>query len=310
MFQPLYLLTLSIATVPYCLSRPWTIEYLPVTPKRPVRVAVYKTPGPGGRGRALRPLHIELHAGAFMGGMPECHAPFDSRVARETGAVVVSLSYRLAPEHVFPAAIDDVDATIAWIRENAAERWQADPELMTISGFSAGGCLAMAATQQPAPGSTAFKAIVTFYGPVDLRLPPGEKPKGPGFPEKDPTEVLLPLYDAYAGPKRAQHMEDPRMNPTLAARETLPERILLVVPGIDILVAELHEFARRVNEEDERDCLPGRVELMYEEKCFHGYLEVPDGAMKGLKEMKDRAFTRGVEYLKETYRLHGWTWEG
>ncbi|KEY70457.1 hypothetical protein S7711_08833 [Stachybotrys chartarum IBT 7711] len=306
LFQPFYALSLSIATLPYFFARPYTIEYLPVTPKHSVRAAVYKAAGTG-RGRALRPLHIELHAGAFVGGLPECHAKFDSRVARETGAVVVSLSYRLAPEHVFPAAIDDVDEAVAWIRANAGRRWQADAQLMTIGGFSAGGCLAMAATQQAAPASTEFKGIVTFYGPVDLRLPPWLKPKGPGFPEKDPSAVLLPLYDAYAAPAREAHREDARMNPTLARRETLPPRILLVVPAMDILVDELQTFAARVNTEDGED--GGRVEVLYEEKAFHGYLEVPDGAMKGLKELKDRAFDRGVGFLRETYALGGWTWE-
>jgi hypothetical protein len=135
----------------------------------------------------------------------------------------------------------------------------------------------MAATQQPncrAPAETAIKASVTFYAVIDLRLKPEQKPRPPTFPENDPTAVLLPLYDLYAGSSRAQHLNNPRLNPVLAARETLPERILLVVPGVDILVAEQTAFAERVNGEDRagRREKP-RVELIMDEKGFHGYLE-------------------------------------
>ncbi|RSM16752.1 hypothetical protein CDV31_004361 [Fusarium ambrosium] len=311
-FQPAILLTYSIATIPCLLYRPFTVEYLPIAPGRYVRALIFKAAGVG-KGRAKRPLHINFHAGAFIGGLPEGHARFDDRVAKETGAVVVDVEYRVAPEHVFPAAIDDVDATIKWLQENAEERWGADATLMTTSGFSAGGNLALAATQQEtchAPSPTAIKAVTNFYGAIDLRLSPWEKPHPPTMPKNDPARVFVPLFDAYAGPARAKHFEDPRLSPVLAKKETLPDRILLVVPGIDILVAEQTEFAERVNAEDEavgyRE-VP-RVELMHEKELFHGYLEVPDVVIK--RDVKDRAYSRAIQVLRETHEKYGWTWEG
>ncbi|CAG9976197.1 unnamed protein product [Clonostachys byssicola] len=303
LLQPISLLTYSIGSFPYIFSRPFYVEYLPIFPKRSVRALVFKTPGTG-KGRRLRPLHIEIHGGAFIGGLPESNARFDERVAVETGAVVVSLTYRYAPEHPFPAGIDDIDATIAWIIKNAESRWGADSTLMTIGGFSAGGNLALAATQQPelqAPSPTSLKASVTFYASIDLRIPPWEKPKPARFPKTDPLAFLLPLFDSYPGPVRASHAGDPRMSPVIARGETLPPRMLMAIPAIDILVGEQQELAERLNAEQ-----PGRVEVYVEPEGFHGYLEVPDAAVK--KEVKDRAFDRAIKFLINTHGRHGWAW--
>lgn len=192
-----------IGTLPYLFSRAYHAEYL-IIAGLPFKALIFKAPSTN-NGR-LRPLHVDIHGGAFIGGLPENMAVFDERVDKETGAVVVSISFRLAPEHVFPAA------------------------------------------------------IVTFYAAINLRLKPSEKQRPASFPKNDPLAMMLPLYDAYASPVRAANMNNPRMNPTLAAKETLPPRILLVVPGADILVAEQMAFAERVNREG------GNVDVFYEEK--------------------------------------------
>ncbi|KAF4344845.1 triacylglycerol lipase [Fusarium beomiforme] len=276
-------------------------------PGRHVRALIFKAAGVG-KGRALRPLHVNFHSGAFMGGLPEGHAYFDQRVSEQTGAVVLDVDYRVAPEHVFPAAIDDADATIKWLQENAEERWGADPTLMTTSGFSAGGNLAFAVTQQKscqAPSPTAIKAITTFYAAIDMRLSPWEKPHPDKMPKNDPAKLFLPLFDAYAAPARAKHFEDPRLSPVLARVETLPERMLVVVPGIDILVAEQTEFAERINQEDGRRELE-RVGILHEEDLFHGYLEVPDIVVK--REVKHRVYDKAIQVLRETHEKYGWIW--
>jgi acetyl esterase/lipase len=92
-------------------------------------------------------------------------AEFCQRVSEETGAVAISISYRYAPVHQFPAAINDVDAIIRHIRETAIYKYGADPNLLTISGGSAGGNLAFATTQSPSfhMSPVAIKAIVAYY---------------------------------------------------------------------------------------------------------------------------------------------------
>lgn len=278
MLQPISLLTYSIGAFPYLLRRPFTVEYLPISPTRQLRVLVFKTDG-SGSGRQLRPLHVEIHGGGFIGGLPEGPAFWDERIAKETGAVVVSLTYRYAPEDVFPAAIDDVDAAVKYIQENAAERWGADATLMTIGGLSAGGALALASSLQSqchTPSPHAYKAAVLFCPVTDCRISPADKPKPQGIPETDPTRVLIPLFDAYGAQARQNgHMNDPRLHPILAPREKLPERILMCIAGVDILYAEQIAFAERVNEEDKRDGNwdTPRVEVFCEKKMFHGYQE-------------------------------------
>ena len=274
--QPISLLTYSIGSLPYLFHRPFTVEYLPIAPERQLRVLVFRAEG-NGHGRQLRPLHVEIHGGGFIGGLPEGLASWHERVARETGAVVVSLTYRYAPEHVFPAAIDDVDAAVRFIQDNAALRWGADPTLMTVGGSSAGGGLALASGLKPrCHGSSpfAYKAAVLLCPVLDCRISPADKPKPEGMPEIDPTRVLIPLFDSYGAQARDNgHMDNPRLHPILVPREQLPERILMCIAGIDILHAEQMEFAARVSEENGRSSEVSRIELFCEDKLFHGYHE-------------------------------------
>ncbi len=165
-------ITYPIAAFPWVFTRAFHAEYITVAPDRTVRVLVFKSKDEckaARNGNRLRPLHLSIHGGGFIGGIPETCGPFCDPLARETGAVVIAPTYRFAPRYRFPTLIDDIDAIVQYLYKNAAERWGADPELMTISGLSAGGNLAMAATQGEGahqPAKTALKGIVTFYGVV------------------------------------------------------------------------------------------------------------------------------------------------
>ncbi|HXA39509.1 MAG TPA: alpha/beta hydrolase [Phenylobacterium sp.] len=82
---------------------------------------------------------LYLHGGGYTGGSPRSHRPMVARLAEAARSAVVSLDYRLAPEHPFPAAVDDaVDAYRALLAEGV---W---PERMIVAGDSAGGGLALA----------------------------------------------------------------------------------------------------------------------------------------------------------------------
>ncbi|KAK1751411.1 Alpha/Beta hydrolase protein [Echria macrotheca] len=307
LLQPISLITYSIATIPWLFSRPFKAEYITVAPGRTLRILVFNQYGPNKEGK-LRPLHLDIHGGAFVGGLPEANAQFCARVAEQTGAVVFSTSYRYAPAHPFPAAIDDVDAVLAYLRKHAIEKYGADPNLITVSGDSAGGNLALA-TALSAPG--AVKASVTFYASINLRLSPWQKPYGmPGTTKrlKDPFSFLLPLFDSYPGPVRDRELNNPRMSPYLAKLDDLPENMLLVVPAVDILVYEQLSFAKRLTEEmGESEDYAGRsVGTLYVEKGFHGYLGVP--SPPGPKELKDQAWNAGVKFIQDAHRKHGWFW--
>ena len=86
---------------------------------------------------------VWLHGGGFVMGDLDTEHPWATRLADGTGAVVISVGYRRAPEHRFPAALDDAYAVLAWTAEHAAELG-IDPGRIAVGGHSAGAGLAAA----------------------------------------------------------------------------------------------------------------------------------------------------------------------
>ena len=87
------------------------------------------------------PILLFFHGGGFVAGTLEEFDPFCTSVASGASCVVVSVGYRLAPEHPHPAAVEDAVAAIRWITENA-KGLSGDPTRMAVAGDSAGGNLA------------------------------------------------------------------------------------------------------------------------------------------------------------------------
>lgn len=86
---------------------------------------------------------VWLHGGGFVMGDLDTEHPWAARLADGSEAVVISVGYRRAPEHRFPAALDDAYAVLAWAAEHATELG-ADPGRIAVGGHSAGACLAAA----------------------------------------------------------------------------------------------------------------------------------------------------------------------
>ena len=89
----------------------------------------------------LLPAVVNFHGGGFASGDPQQSQWWCSSVAARAEAVVVSVDYRLAPEHVFPVAAEDCYAATAWVAQHAAELG-VDPSRLAVMGDSAGGNLA------------------------------------------------------------------------------------------------------------------------------------------------------------------------
>jgi acetyl esterase len=86
---------------------------------------------------------VWLHGGGFVMGDLDTEHPWAARAAGRSGAVVISVGYRLAPEHRFPAALDDAYAVLAWTAGHAAELGT-DPGRIAVGGHAAGAGLAAA----------------------------------------------------------------------------------------------------------------------------------------------------------------------
>ncbi|MDT7695202.1 MAG: acetyl esterase, partial [Pseudonocardiales bacterium] len=100
-----------------------------------VPLRIYRPDTPSG------PVGVyDVHGGGFILGDLEIVHAGNARIARETGAVVVSVDYRLAPEHPYPAGLEDCYTGLAWFAEHADE-YGVDPDRIAIHGISAGGGL-------------------------------------------------------------------------------------------------------------------------------------------------------------------------
>ena len=109
--------------------------------------------GPGGRDRRRastspwappqppQPLLVYYHGGGWVIGDLDTHDSACRFLAAHTGVAVLSIDYRLAPEHPFPAAVEDALAAFAWADAHADELG-ADPARIAVGGDSAGGNLA------------------------------------------------------------------------------------------------------------------------------------------------------------------------
>ncbi|MFH8370573.1 alpha/beta hydrolase [Streptomyces sp. NPDC018031] len=95
------------------------------------------------RPRQAQGALVWLHGGGFTVGSLDTEHPWAARLAAGSGAVVISVAYRLAPEHPFPAALDDAYAVLTWTAAHAAELG-VDPARIAVGGHSAGGGIAAA----------------------------------------------------------------------------------------------------------------------------------------------------------------------
>ena len=125
----------------------------PETPEPVARVEDLSIPGPAGEilvrlyspsPREQLPTVVYFHGGGWVLGDLDSHDPLCRALANRAGAAVVSVDYRLAPEHKYPAAAEDAYAAALWLSQHAVE-WGADPKRIAVCGDSAGGNLAAVA---------------------------------------------------------------------------------------------------------------------------------------------------------------------
>ncbi|QRV89347.1 carbohydrate esterase family 10 protein [Ceratobasidium sp. AG-Ba] len=99
------------------------------------------------------PVFIWIHGGAWIFGHADSGLSTYSRACVEARCIVMSIEYRMAPEHPFPAAADDLWTTLTWVREEGNRTLGIDPNRIAVGGASAGGNLAAVLAQRAAAAS-------------------------------------------------------------------------------------------------------------------------------------------------------------
>jgi acetyl esterase/lipase len=122
---------------------------------------------PAGHSSA-RPAVLAIHGGGMCVGSAHLEVEPAGRIAQETGAVIVMPNYRLAPEHPYPAALDDCITTLHWMRSHADE-FGIDIDRIAVFGPSAGGGLAAAVAQRSIDEGIPLRAQALVYPMLDDR---------------------------------------------------------------------------------------------------------------------------------------------
>jgi len=223
----------------------------------PVRVySPIDDPGP-------LPGLVYFHGGGMVAGSIETHDTIARSLASSSGCRVLSVEYRLAPEHPFPAALQDALAAIQYIAANAAE-FHLDAARLGIVGDSAGATLAAAACQSAALSGGPVIALQLLICPIldYSRVTPSRLELASGYLVDQATldHDLMHYLPPGADPA------DPRVSPLLAAHiEGLP-RTIIHTAEFDPLRDEGRNYFERLTRagvEVSYTCHPGMIHLFY-----------------------------------------------
>ncbi|RHZ45315.1 uncharacterized protein CDV56_103239 [Aspergillus thermomutatus] len=221
------------------------------------------------------------------------------RSIAQTGYTVVDVKYRLAPEHPFPAAFDDIEDVVKWVRSQPARFDQAH---ISLSGFSAGANLALAVASSSLLFRSAIKgneespfhAVVAFYPSTDLSEPSTAKKQV--VKSKFMIRKIFPhfsefCHSCYRNPREVD-MRDPRLLPSYADPARFPKNVLIITTEQDPFTIEGEKLAEKVRMVEGHNVVCHRME-----GCSHGW---DKEAKRGTKEWKakEEAYGYAAEMLK------------
>lgn len=138
-----------------------SVDYRVATSAGPLSTRLYRPSSQSGL-----PIILFVHGGGFILGNLETHDAMARELANRADAVVVAVDYRLAPDHPFPAALDDCMSALDWILGEAAVL-DIDPTRIAICGDSAGGQLAVATALRWVQPGPRLRHVALFYPLLD-----------------------------------------------------------------------------------------------------------------------------------------------
>ncbi|HEY1842379.1 MAG TPA: alpha/beta hydrolase [Mycobacterium sp.] len=158
-----------------------------------IPVRIYWPPGPE---HGNLPIVVFYHGGGFALGDLDTHDPVARAHAVGAEAIVVSVDYRLAPEHPFPAGVDDCWAALQWVAEHATE-FGGDPNRIAVAGDSAGGNLAAVMAHRARDEGGPKLAFQLLWYPTitaDLSLPSFTENADAPILDRDVVDAFLTWY--------------------------------------------------------------------------------------------------------------------
>jgi acetyl esterase len=235
------------------------VDLLIPGPAGSLRVRVYRP-----RSTTLLPVLVWFHGGGWVVGSLDSHDPVCRALANRAPCVVVSVDYRLAPEHPYPAAVDDAWAATEWVAQEALSLG-ADVSKMVVGGDSAGGNLAavVALRARDAGLPLAMQALVYPVTDFDLESESYER-LATGL---NLTRAKMEWsWKAYLGDADGSH---PDASPLRAADLAGVAPALVQTAEHDPLVSEGEAYADRLNAEG----VP--VTLTRYDGMIHGFIRMP-----------------------------------
>jgi acetyl esterase len=229
-------------------------------------VAVPKGSGPF-------PVVVYLHGGGWVAGSPTTHRKLVMQFA-EAGFLTISVDYRLAPEHPFPAGLEDCVFAIKWAGENA-RRWNGDIDRIAVGGDSAGGnltaasliALAAEGASRPKP-----KAALLIYGVYDF-----------GATLERSKREIEGMVDAYLGRANLQALlKDVRVSPLFAIKPGALPPSFIVCGTADPLLPDSRAMADALK----RNGIDHELHLF--DQMPHGFLQM--SILSGCGEAQKRMF--------------------
>lgn len=190
-----------------------------------------------------RGVYLHIHGGGWVLGGADMQDPMLERIADNTGLAVVSVEYRLAPEHTYPAGPDDCESAALWLARNAKAEFGSDA--LTIGGESAGGHLSAVTLlrMRDRHGYTGFRGANLVYGAFDMSMTPSQRSFGDERLVLRTTDIVQ-FANAFlpAVPDR----RDPDISPLYAKLHDMPPALFSVGTADALLDDTLFMYARWV----------------------------------------------------------------
>lgn len=251
---------------------------------RIIKVHLYKskkeTQGPA-------PVLVNWHGSGWILHQHGEDDEYCKRIAEETAYTVLDMSYRLAPENPYPAAPKDAEDAIRWV---LSERERFDRHSIALSGFSAGGNLALGVASHRCK-STAFKHLIAFYPPCDLSLDPHSKiaPDTSG----QPIPGWIAQVFNYSYDPTQSNAQKPDFSPALNPPEAFPDSMLVFTCALDSLCLEAETLAKKVQAVKGKQVFLERLE-----GCNHAWDKTAaPGTLQD--KQREKAYAMAVAFLNK-----------